>query len=530
MTTMDMGRLQVESIGHLPEGSSASAVTSGGHVVAFSATVDDRLAFSWDGIQGAAFDLVGEMRDKSPTIFVSGDGGHVAYMAVRDGRFFVGRDGAEDPSAVDISRSTPPTFDHSGSHLAYGAKFTENGATQLVLDGVARVGTLAPIRPVFSPDGSRLAFVELRGSTNADFEARIVLDDVPGAWFRGMRNASGALQFSPDGKRFAYYSRLEGSGARWTVDGVSQRVFHDNGPFGLAQLLGIGVLDPPLPATFSPDGRRFAYWADVVERGVAIIEDDVPGETLKSATRPIFSADSRHLAYCGETLDERVVLIVDGVRVGDWKAKSMGEPTFSPDGRRVALSLGFEEGRFLRKRKSYAMTIDGQIVQQAEATEMTRAPIWSADGSHLAWWLQQGDRTLLVTDGLVRQEWPSPGTDFLYDTANRLVYGAGLPDGNTIMVDDRPGRTADLIVPLSTALYAFDYGRAGLPPLPFRLSPDGKHVAWAGMFEGRVQPVLDDTIGPDFDDITDCQFRADGSVTWWARRGTELLRATAPAG
>ena len=53
---------------------------------------DGTLSWVWDGVAGEPFDAIGEMRDKTPCVFASADGGHVAYMATRGDRHFVGRD------------------------------------------------------------------------------------------------------------------------------------------------------------------------------------------------------------------------------------------------------------------------------------------------------------------------------------------------------------------------------------------------------------------------------------------------------
>lgn len=107
-------------------------------------------------------------------------------------------------------RSVPPTFGGTGRHLAYGARVGD-GEHRLIVDGEPRGGSLAPIAAAFSPDGSRLAYVEDRGASYDEYEYRMVLDGAAGGWFGGMRNAAGAMQFSPDGRRFAWYS-IDGDG------------------------------------------------------------------------------------------------------------------------------------------------------------------------------------------------------------------------------------------------------------------------------------------------------------------------------
>ena len=227
-----------------------------------------------------------------------------------------------------------------GDTWAYGAHLSGDDF-RLILDGVP-VGTesLAPTAAVFSPDGERLAYMEMRGRNRSDTECRIVLDGRPGDWFAGTRNAPGAMQFSPDGRRFAYYA-IDGDGrARWYVDGVPERLFNELPSLTLSRIRGIGVLEPgQLPARFSPDSQRFAYFADVAEKGVAIIEDDVAGPLFKELRAPVFSS-----AYAPPRVRRADVRQEDSPR-DRWRGEfgvgggETGERFFSPDSRRVAVTL-----------------------------------------------------------------------------------------------------------------------------------------------------------------------------------------------
>lgn len=523
----------IETVCSLPPGCGADGVTADGHVFAFCAGDDGRLRFFWDGAPGEPFDSLGELRDKSAAVYVSDDGAHIAYMGVRGESQFVGRDDTEDPAFATLSRSVPPTFSGGGRHLAYGAHLS-GGDYRLILDGVA-VGTesLAPTAAVFSPDGERLAYMEMRGKTRSDTECRIVLDGRPGDWFAGTRNAPGAMQFSPDGRRFAYYA-IDGDGrARWYVDGVPQRLFNEQPSLTLARIRGVGVLEPgPLPARFSPDSQRFAYFADVAEKGVAIIEDDVAGPLFKELRAPVFSPDSRHLAYVGRTYDKKMALVIDGAVSSEWDVNGTGEPVFSPDSRRVAVTLERIAGGFLRKRSLYTVAVDGRSFPEEPGDDVSLAPAFNPDGTSVAWWLQRGKEAFMVIDGVVQQNMVGVVSDFQFDGLGRVVYAGQSGSSQTIVVDGRPGPLADGVVRLVTAREAFGHAPRVRAPVPFRISADGSHVIWAGQFEGAVRPVLDDEVGPEFDLIFDCSFDQNGAAVCWAQRGQEFVRLTGsdPAG
>jgi Tol biopolymer transport system component len=524
---MDVG---IETVCSLRPGCDADGVTTNGHVFAFCPEDDGRLRFFWDGALGEPFAL-GELRDKSAAVYASDDGAHIAYMGVRGESQFVGRDGTEDPAFATLSRSVPPTFGGGGRHLAYGAHLSGDDF-RLILDGVpVDTEPLAPTAAVFSPDGERLAYTAMRGNDRSDSECRIILDGRPGEWFAGTRNAPGAMQFSPDGRRFAYYAVDGDLHARWYVDGVPQRLFNEAPSLTLARFRGISVLEPPLPARFSPDSQRFAYFADVVEKGVAIIEDDVAGPLFKELRAPVFSPDSRHLAYVGRTYGNKMALVIDGAVSSEWDVTGTGEPVFSSDSRRVAVTLERVAGGFLRKRKLYAVAVGGRSFPEEPGDDASLAPAFSPDGTRVAWWLQRGRESLMVIDGIVEQNAVVVESDFRFDGMGRVVYAGRSGSSQTIVVDGRLGPLANAVVSLATAEERFAHVPLASAPVPFRISADGAHVIWAGVFDGVVRPVLDDEVGPAFDLILDCSFNQNGAAVWWAQRGREVVRVTSmPSG
>jgi hypothetical protein len=519
----------VETACTLPPGHFADAVTADGHVMSLWERPGGRVRFGWDGhAEHPTFDGIERMRDGSGAIFCSADGAHVAYVGMRGAQRFVGRDGTEDAPLEAISRSVPPAFSRDGRHLAYGGGTA--GAFHLVLDGQP-VGELqvAPIAAVFSPDGERLAYAEMRGETRTEAELRIVVDGAPGEWFAGMRNAGGVMQFSPDSLRFAY-CRMDGDlTVRWVIDGVTQRAFAEVPRVNMARLRGVGVLEPPLAACFSPDGRRFAYFADVPEKGVAIVEDDAAGPVLKAVGRPVFSPDSRRLAYAAQTFDGRYGVVVDGVLGPTWDAKDVALPVFSPDSRHVAVVRGRQEGGILRRRTLLALVVDGLVVAELPGDDASSSPRFSPDSGHVAWWVQHGEHPQVMLD-----DHPLPGgasalSGPVFTRAGNLVYSAALEQGKvgTVLVDGRPGPFAEGLATPRTLLHEFGRDLAPDPRVPFAVSPDGEHVAWIGRFGDDWRPVLDDRVGPAFFAPLAASFGPDGRPTWYLQREREVYRVIA---
>jgi hypothetical protein len=505
---------EVERLYELAEGCTVDGVTAGGIAYGLWQAPDGAVRITWDGHDGAPItDLVKTRDDR--TQFWSDDGRHMAMLVGRDTAMYVFRDGEYEGPWTAVSGSARPVFSADG-RLAYGAE--RDGVSRLIVDRVGvGDGDLAPIQPVFSADGTRLAFAEIR-TVDKHPEFRIVVDGEPGPWFAGMRNAAGALQFSPDGQRFASYS-VDGEGhGRWTVDGVAHRFVNDNRPIGFAQMRGIGVLDPPLPAAFSPDSSRFAYEADVLEKGVAVVENDLPGPLLKAAGKPVFSPDSRHLAYLGQAFDKRMGLVLDGALGPTYPAGNGGLPVFSPDSQHTALSIRIEEGGFLRKKRLEGMLIDGEPIVALEARDSSYQPAWSPDCSELAWWLETPDgRIGVYRHAQEIDRLAQIAAQPFYTRTGTLVYAGQRPDGWSVMVDGRPGPVADGMVPVEAV------SRPGPTLVTVRVTPDGGHVAWAGQFGDQQRPVLDDRVGPALDRIVGCEVADDGLVRWWGQRGTEVV-------
>ncbi len=535
LTSQQGSEFAVEPLFDLPEGCEPGAMTPSGHGFTVVELEDELLQVYWDGKGGEPFQGLTQQRDKTAAIFVSDDEEHVAYVGERDGMFFVGRDGQEDPPVEAFSRSVPPVFSHRGVHLAYGAdRFLPSAdgepEFELILDGQP-INTMpvAPFRAVFSPSGERLAYVEMRKAADGGAELRVVLDGVPGVWFRGMRNAVGAMQFSPDGKRFAFYRTDEHGGGRWVVDGEPQRMSVDHRPLSLARFRGIGIIEPELPACFSPDGRRFACTAELDGGGVAVLEPHTDGPRFKAAGMPVFSPDSQHLAYVAETDEKSLCLVVDDEAGPMWTAALVGTPIFSPDSRHTALLYAREERRMLRKHKMVGCVVDGRVIAEVDGDQWFGDPVFSPDSEHVAWWYEDDELLEMMVDA---EPFPSghiANSGAIFTAAGHLVFAViVMPQGReTIMEGWRPGPLADEVLPGQSTKAMFVDPLTGEPSLPFVVSPDGAHIAWAGMFGEEARPVLDDEIGPPFDIVLGARFDPSGAACWWAQRGQTVYRVGA---
>ncbi len=248
-----------------------------GNHVAYAAKRDGKWLLMHDGKPGPSFEAVGR-----GAFYFSADGKTIAYLAVRRGKYVVIKDGVEGKEYASITDLTiNPTgrvayravsgteqrvvvnekegpaceeivqgslaFSKTGARFGYGEK--KNGGFHLVVDGMAGSAMQAVGPPVFSPQGTRVAYKAAR-----DLDELVVLDGKEGASFFGI-STDGPV-FSADGSRLAYVARR---GISWVVvvDGVA------GDPYD-----GIGMRS----MKFSPDGRHLAYWAKRDIRSVLVVD------------------------------------------------------------------------------------------------------------------------------------------------------------------------------------------------------------------------------------------------------------------
>ena len=145
-----------------------------------------------------------------------------------------------------------------GATLVYAALSSTSNLRSLPIDGrsAAPAGDSIPLThatgcrnslPVFSPDGSRIAFVSCRAGANTD----IWVMDADGQRARPLTDdaaAMGSPSWLPDGERVAFLSSREGSKALWSV------ALQDRSE---KRLLPIDV--ELSSARLSPDGRFLTY-------------------------------------------------------------------------------------------------------------------------------------------------------------------------------------------------------------------------------------------------------------------------------
>lgn len=300
--------------------------------------------------------------------------------------------------------------------------------------------------------------------------------------------------FSEDGSSLAYAAR-KGTEWLWVVNGVE-------GP-GYSELT-------PTSFAFSADGKHHAYVVIPRFRQAALIVDGkahAEGKwdgIMPWDAAPVFSADGARLAFVEVNRSEKLMRVnLDG-KAGPWHPgiamhKSPGFGAFmsvqlqgpiteerarpeafnlhfSPDGRRFAYGTFTTEGKAI-------MVVDGKTSEPHDTLGFDN--LFSMDGSLHAFMALDGKQYRIFASGL-----PPLAVDAMYDWSltsspdGRHLAFAGIRDGKKAIWMD--GKAVALDVTMD------DYRNSQ----PIVFSPDSRRLACCVMSQGSMHWVVDGKAGP----------------------------------
>jgi Tol biopolymer transport system component len=326
-----------------------------------------------DGVAGPAVSVATDLQ-------FSDDGKRFIYQGY-NGAWFVSVDGKTTAVAdrVQSLRVTP-----NGRRYSYVT--TVGGEFVPVIDGTPQASagrgtSLGEAKLVISADGKRWAFTSIK-QANGGYANRAVVDGKEGEAYLRIED----LQFSPDGKRFAYVG-TSGTGNRdqhnWVViDG--KRVGLEYNTIRRLQ--------------FSPDSKRYAATV-VSDAGAFVVVDGVESDAHITETNEVLFSNSGRYAYVarpkeGSTLGYQV--IVDGKSDGDISEIMKGTMNFSPDGTRLIYAA------HLRYPETF-MHIDGRkesfnVQTSAGRISWKQPVVFSPDSKHVAFMSNKESPSVLLVD------------------------------------------------------------------------------------------------------------------------------------
>ena len=331
---------------------------------------------------------------------------------------------------------------------------------------------------VIAPKGGHAAAVVNRGSRTV-----VMHDGVDGPRFDAIVGDSEGLMFSPDGSRLAYVAR-QGAEFVFMVDGK--------------ELLRLpGATHPQVTAQFRPrftDNSRHLYFPLYTQPNPTItngynelVFDGVAGPQSFSEITPIFAAGGDHHVYMVESPQKRgtYALVVDG------KPSTIagGEPQMTADGLHV-----FTKRPIPGPNPVVEVLLDGKPIMKAQSAQIYTAPVgsgfmtvvtqgtpgsgihfltmatqripgtdcpwnvgyvgltFSADGKHWAAACQASSSSYwIVADGKKGQDYQ--GLDPAGFTADgRFVYGASMRNQKFLVVGDQETDGYTSMIPASEPL------------------------------------------------------------------------------
>jgi len=432
--------------------------------LAFVAYKADRWRVVVDGVEGAGYDSIGDLR-------FSGDGAHLAYVAAQSSRQRVIFDAVE---GQQHDRILAWRFADDAGGVEYVAR-DGNRVVMVAKETTRRSWTLSDGwgMIVVSDNLLHMAHVVMRGGRQF-----VSVDGKDGKEYDKIEE--GTLAFNRDGTRLAY-SGISGEKAFLVVDGretrecksISEVAFGGDG-----RLAYVAAYDSQLPSA----GRD----ATIVFKRTVYVVVLGDSESLRYDYVHKFGFTSDGRLECEASRDRKRVTLIDGkeVFVQDETDPLKWRPDMASD-----FCLVHHEGRV------YLISAGGsEDVTVKDPYYAVLDAVCSADGRHYAYAAQRKDEWFVVWDGRELGPFGSVRAVRLTPDGKHLVFVAAPEATKWLFVDGKKVRECRA-VPVDTSgssLTSLTYVPGRVPTTIFMDGPNAFHVIDDGK---EAYTLLDVEIG-----------------------------------
>ena len=367
---------------------------------------------------------------------------------------------------------------------------------------------------VVSGDGKRIGIIV---RDRADTKMKLEVDGIEGKEYDSIWGTAfdenKIFQFSPDSQRYMYKAR-RGRKHLVIVDGIEQKEY-----------------DNVDELTFSPDSKRIAYKAKTGEMWRVIV-DDAEGDLYPYIRDIVFNPESDKLVYLVGIEKGIMSIVVDGKKGKEYRG--VGRPAFLASTGQVV---------YPAINKNKWMMIVGDVEGKEYDNVGEGDPTLSPDGKRLAYAAKRGDKWLMVIDGIESEEFERIGGAVFSPDSNRVMFAAMNNNKHCVTIDGKTGNGHDAVDALTFSpdskrtAYAAKQGTKwlitldgieqklcdGITDLAF--SPDSSHFAYLAHRDEKGFLVMDGVEQGKYDGVHLLTFSPDGKcVAFCANTGRKEVK------